>query len=402
MDSQLVPHLFRTEYGKIVAVLVRRFGFDQVGLAEDIASETFLAALETWPYRGVPEQPVAWLYQVAKNKAKNAVMRLGRESELAEEFAVQDEIDLSDSGIRDGQLRMMFAVCHPAIAPEAQVGLALRILCGFGIEEIADAFLTNKETINKRLYRAKETLRKERIEAEFPGFEEVEARLVAVLATLYLLFSEGYYSDSHEEVLREDVCLEAMRLTELLLTDDRTNQPQTRALLALMCFHASRFAARRGSNGDMVLYDDQDRSRWNQELVARGAKLLQEASVGDQFSKYHLEAGIAFWHSTPEESTQKWESILMLHNQLLVLEYSPVAALNRTYALSKVKGATAAIEEAEKLKLENNRFYFALLGELYCEIDHKHARAHFERALALAKTEQDQRIIQHKIENLSL
>ena len=190
-SSDLVPHLFRTEYSKIAAVLSRHFGLEHIEVAEDIASETFLAALESWSFKGVPENPTAWLYAVAKNRAKNHVARAKKVVEAGPDELdnIAAAIDFSDENIEDSQLRMIFAVCHPAIPPESQVGLALRILCGFGIEEIADAFLTNKETINKRLFRAKETLRRERIDLD-DDFD-IEARLPSVLATLYLLFSEG-------------------------------------------------------------------------------------------------------------------------------------------------------------------------------------------------------------------
>ncbi|MBV8389298.1 MAG: sigma-70 family RNA polymerase sigma factor, partial [Mucilaginibacter sp.] len=202
-QQELIPHLFRTEYRKIVSVLCKRFGFGQIETAEDIAADTFLAASQTWAYTGIPANPVAWLYFVAKNKAKNYLLRdLVFESKVADELkksspeAYETEIDLSPQNINDSQLQMMFAICHPSIPPEAQIGLSLRILCGFGIEEIADAFLSNKETINKRLFRAKEKLREGNVKIEFPEPTEINERLATVLTTLYLLFNEGYYSSS--------------------------------------------------------------------------------------------------------------------------------------------------------------------------------------------------------------
>ena len=218
--EDLVPHLFRTEYGKIVSVLVKQFGLEQIDVAEDIASETFLAALESWSFKGVPDNPTAWLYAVAKNRVRSHLVRSQKVSEsgpneLENVPAATVDVDLSHENIFDSQLRMIFAVCHPSIPIESQVGLALRLLCGFGIEEIADAFLTNKETVNKRLFRAKESLRKNLVNLEVPNEPELMQRMAAVLATLYLLFSEGYYSESRPEVLREDLCDEAMRLTAL-------------------------------------------------------------------------------------------------------------------------------------------------------------------------------------------
>jgi RNA polymerase sigma factor (sigma-70 family) len=408
MQPEIIPHLFRTEFRKITAVLCKRFGMENVNVAEDIASETFLSALETWPYKGLPENPTAWLYTVAKNKAKNMLARNEVFYNKITPFVQAEtpegqepDIDLSPRNIADSQLQMLFATCHPSIPPEAQIGLALRILCGFGIDEIATAFLSNKETINKRLYRAKEKLRTEKVAMEFPPESEVAGRLQPVLTTLYLLFNEGYYSESRDEVLRNDLCLEAMRLTQMLIAYPPTNLPDVNALLALMCFHASRFESRRGDNGQMVLYHDQDVAFWNRELIAKGIWHLNTAATGDKLSKYHIEASIAYWHTIKEDTPEKWENILQLFNHLLVLEYSPVAALNRTYALAKVRGNDVAIIEAEKLQLTNNPYYFTLLGELYKNIDPQKSLENLQQALILAKTQADKLVIQEGITNLT-
>jgi RNA polymerase sigma-70 factor (ECF subfamily) len=377
-------------------------------VAEDIASETFLSALETWTYRGIPEKPTAWLYMVAKNKARNYITRhnifTGKiVPEITPSSNVEEiEIDLTANNITDSQLQMLFAICHPILSTEAQIALALRILCGFGADEIANAFLTNKETVNKRLFRAKEKLRLEKVQIQFPGMSEIDKRLETVLTTLYLLFNEGYYSESHDLVLREDLCLEAMRLTYLLIENEQTNRPAVSALFSLMCFHSSRFAARRNENGEIVLYLDQDETLWNDELITKGAYFLNKASRGNKISKYHLEAGIAYWHTIKADSLEKWENILQLYNQLLQIEYSPIAALNRTYALSKANGKQEAITEAEKLNLTNNHFYYLLLGELYLNIDNSKAKQNFEKALSLSKTSSETNIIEKKIEKLNI
>ncbi|HTM93669.1 MAG TPA: DUF6596 domain-containing protein [Flavisolibacter sp.] len=407
-QQELIPHLFRTEYRKIVSVLCKTFGFDEIETAEDIASDTFAIAAQTWPLNGIPENPVAWLYTVAKNKAKTYLNRnqlfakkialeLKRSSTVTDEM----EIDLSEQNSSDSQLQMMFAICQPSISTEAQIGLSLRILCGFGIDEIAGAFLTNKETINKRLFRAKEKLRNEKVRIEFPSETEIDSRLDTVLTTLYLLFNEGYYSESRDEVVREELCFEAMRLAQLLVENERTNLPKVNALLALMCFHASRFEARKNQNGEIILYEDQDETMWNQELISKGVHFLRQSSQGNQVSKYHLEAGIAYWHTQKADTKEKWESILQLYNLLLQLEYSPIAALNRTYALSKANGKHSAIIEAEKLNLSGNHYYFTLLGELYKGVDNDKAISNFEKALSLAKTSADKKTIQIQIEKLT-
>ncbi len=406
-QQELIPHLFRTEFRKITSVLCKLFGIEHIEVAEDIASETFLTAVESWTYKGLPENPTAWLYQVAKNKANNYLLRnklfaekikpqLKRSSARSEEL----ELDMSNKNITDSQLQMLFVTCHPSIPAEAQVGLALRILCGFGIDEIATAFLTNKETINKRLFRAREKLRIEKVSIEMPDEAEIHQRLETVLTTLYLLFSEGYYSESKDSILRKDLCFEAMRLAYLLIENEPTNTPSVNALLSLFCFHASRFEARKVENGEMILYEDQDESLWNKELIEKGMYFLNMASQGKRITKYHLEAGIAYWHTQKADTSEKWENILSLYNQLLMLEYSPIAALNRTFALSKVKSKAEAIKEAEKLQLNNNHYYFTLLGELYTGIDANKARMNLEQALSLAKTKTDKQTLQRKLEKL--
>ncbi|SEW39757.1 RNA polymerase sigma factor [Chitinophaga arvensicola] len=407
-QPELIPHLFRTEFRKITAVLCKVFGFEHLETAEDLASETFLSAMETWPYKGIPENPTAWLYLVAKNKAKNYLQRhhlfttkIAGQLQPDASGNETPDIDLSDKNITDSQLQMMFAICHPAISTEAQIGLALRILCGFGITEIADAFLTNKEVINKRLFRAREKLREEKVQLELPGESDIKKRLDTVLTTLYLLFNEGYYSESQDAVLREDLCLEAMRLTYLLIENEVTNQPEVNALFALMCFHASRFEARKSENGEIILYQDQDESLWNEELIAKGAWHLHQASGGDKkLSRYHLEASIAWWNTRKEDSPEKWEHILQLYNRLLQMVWSPVAALNRTYALSKANGKAAAIAAAAQLQLTDNHYYYVLLGELYTGIDNDRAKGHLQKALLLARTETDKRTIRAALSRL--
>jgi RNA polymerase sigma-70 factor (ECF subfamily) len=405
IQSALIPHLFRTEFRKITAVLVKQFGIEHIEIAEDIASETFLSALEIWTYKGLPENPTAWLYTVAKNKTRNHLHRnkffTDKISTVPSPSTI-DEIlvDLSEKNITDSQLQMLFAICHPSISTEAQIGLSLRILCGFGIDEIANALLTKKEAINKRLFRAREKLREEKVIIQFPDASEIQERLATVLTTLYLLFNEGYYSESQDVVVREDLCVEAMRLTYMLVENEQTNQPNVQALLSLMCFHSSRFEARKNDYGDMILYHDQDETRWNQELISRGIYFLHKASRSADISKYHVEASIAYWHTSKEDTVEKWDTILGLYNKLLRIAYSPIAALNRTYALSKVYGKDAAIQEAEKLNLEDNHFYFTLLGELYTDIDNTKSKINFQKALLLAKTNTDKKTITHRIENL--
>lgn len=405
--QEIIPHLFRTEFRKITAVLCQQVGLAHVELAEDIAGETFLSALETWPYKGMPQNPSAWLYAVAKNKLKNHLNRdaVFREKVLpslcnAKPSYEAAEPDWSEENILDSQLAMLFAVCHPLLSFESQIALALRLLCGFGVEEIATAFFTNKETINKRLYRAKETLRRNKVSLEVPTAAETGNRLPAVLKTLYLLFSEGYYSESSDTILRKDLCAEAMHLTSLLLQHPATNEPQTAALLSLMCFQASRFNARTAENGQLVLYAEQDEADWNQELIAKGILFLHQAATGNKLSSYHLEAAIAYWYTVKKETPEKWEAILQLYDQLLQINPTPVAALNRIYALSKVKGCATAIKEAETLPLAGNRFYHSLLGHLYKETDPSKAIVHLQQARAQTKSAAEKQLLQQQLSKL--
>lgn len=407
-NDPLIPHLFRSEFSKITAVLCKFMGSSHIDAAEDIASETFLAALETWPYKGCPPHPTAWLYTVAKNKAKNYMKRnnllvdkvLPSLQKTADEYKEAD-IDFSVLNIADSQLQMLLAICHPALSLESQVGLALRILCGFGVDEIAHAFLTTKETIHKRLQRAKEKLRSENIAIDLPLSHQIQNRLDAVLKTLYLLFNEGYYSETNEAIIREDLCEEAIRLTTLLTQNEITDLPRVNALISLMYFQSSRLKARKAGNGELILYENQDEKKWNRDLISKGAWYLNKASVGKVLSKYHLEAAIAYWHSIKKDTEEKWENILYLYNLLLQIEYSPIAALNRSYALSRVKGNEAAIREVLKLSLNNNPYYHSLLAMLYEETDRQQAIGELRKAYSSAKTISEKKLLEARINRLN-
>lgn len=407
-ENESLKYLFQQEFSKMVAVISKLFGLEHIELAEDIVSETFLLAAESWKVKGIPKNPTAWLYVVAKQKTlqhfrRNKILndKIIPELNLRQENDYEiSELNFSSQNIKDSQIQMLFAICTPVIASEAQIGLALRILCGFGIDEISEAFLSNKETINKRLFRAKEKLRTEKVQMELPSANEITNRLDNVLHIIYLLFSEGYYSKTQNQILRKDFCLEALRLGLMLTEYERTNLPKTNALIALMCFHASRFSARENSEGAMILYEQQDEELWDTDLINQGIYFLNLSVQGNEVSSYHLEARIAYWHCIKEDTKEKWEDILQLYNQLLLINYSPSVALNRTFALYKANGQQAALIEAEKLKLENNHFYFILLGELYKATDRQKARFNFGRAYSLAKTLTEQQEIQLKIDEL--
>lgn len=402
--NDLIPHLFRTEYGKLVSVLTKTFGIDQMEVAQDIASDTFLLAVETWPYKGIPENPTAWLYVVARNKAKNIFARnhvyktkITRQLTKNEKQFDEIEVIFSDENIADSQLQMLFTICHPSISVESQICLALRILCGLGLNEIADAFLTNKETIHKRLQRAKAKLLSEKISLDMPTKEQLGERLDAVKQTLYLLFSEGYYSESNPSPIRKELCFESLNLAYLLLKNPQTNTHSTNALISLMCFQSSRLDARQSMDGSIVLYEDQNKQLWNTELIEKGFYYLQQASKWEITSTYYLEASIAYWHTVRDEMPDKWTSILQLYDALLAIENSPIIGLNRIFALSKVHGKSAAIVEAEKLNLTKNHFYFILLAELYKEIDPDKTLQNYLTAYELCKSDAEKNRLKTKI-----
>lgn len=400
-----LKQLFQKEYAKMVAVISNLFGLQHMEIAEDIVGETFLTASESWGTKGLPPNPTAWLYAVAKQKTlyyfrRNKIYetKVVPAVKILQSLDESGDVNFSPENIRDSQLQMLFAVCNPAIASEAQIGLALRILCGFGIDEIAEAFLSNKETINKRLFRAKEKLRAENVQMELPPASEISRRLDNVLHIIYLLFNEGYYSKTNNQVLQKDFCLEALRLGLLLTEYERINLPRTNALIALMCFHASRFNARQTDK--VVLYDQQDVALWDAGLIGQGMYFMGLAAQGNEVSSYHLEAKIAYWHCIKEDTAEKWQDILNSYDQLMQINYSPGVALNRVYAYYKVHGQKNALVEAERLNMEGSHFYFLLLGELYKDLDNRQAKLNFEKAISLARTEPERQVIREKIEAL--
>jgi RNA polymerase sigma factor (sigma-70 family) len=403
-NNELIPHLFRTEYSKMVAVLCKTFGLSNIEIAEDVVSETFLKAVETWGIKGIPENPTAWLYQVAKNSVKDLFIRKQVfENKIVPEFQSApdytfSEFDFSEDNINDSLLRMIFVVCHPKLSIDSQVALALRILFGFGIDEICNALLSNKDTINKRLFRAKKTMKDNHIELESVSEKEIESRLNSVLSVLYLLFNEGYFSVTAKEKIRKDLCLEAIRLAHLLTKIQMTNLPDVNALLALFCFQTSRFEARIGQSGEQILYDYQNTEGWNQELIEKGIYYLTLSSSDAPLSKYLLEAMIAYWHTqNVGNEKEKWDNILQLYNRLLQKQYSPIIALNRTYALSRVFGNREALKEALKIKLENNPLYHSLLSELYIGIDEQKRNEHLKVAMQNTINKSDMDLLERKL-----
>ena len=402
--SELLPHLFRQEYAKMTAVLCRHFGLIQIENAEDIASETFLKASENWAINGIPDNPTAWLYTVAKNKTKDYFKHVSvfekqiKEAIQPDKTETQQDLKYDNQNIADSQLAMIFAVCNPTNSIESQICLALQILCGFSVEEIANAFLTNTETIKKRLQRARTNLRNDNFQIKSLNKIEIQSRLDSVLKALYLLFNEGYFSKTNNQLIRIELCSEAVRLALVLTENPLTNTSQSNALLALMCFQSSRLEARTNDKGEAILFDEQDKNLWDKSLIEKGNYYLVNASNGNEISKYHLEAGIAYWHTTPNEN--KWQHILLLYNQLIQTEYSPITALNRTFAFAKVHSCEKAIVEAENLNLIEISYYHGLLGYLYTDTDNEKAINHYEQAIKLTKSKTGKEVLTNKIKRL--
>ena len=398
--------LFRHEYPKMTALLCRRFGLEHIEIAEDLISETFLKASENWAINGAPENPAAWLYIVAKNKTRDHLKRVSLfQTRIAgniksDDVETEPDFEFGREHIGDSQLAMIFAVCDPDNSTESQICLALQILCGFSVEEIANAFLTNLETIRKRLHRAKVRLRNSQFQIKALSGADMQSRLESVLKTLYLLFNEGYFSRTNNQLIRNELCAEAIRLTLFLTENTLTDTAQTKALLALMCYQSSRLEARTTGAGEMVLFDEQDQSLWNRELIERGNYYLVNACEDNQVSKYHLEAAIAYWHTNPA-APLKWQHILQLYNRLILIEYSPVSALNRAFAMAMVYGHEKAIRETEKFGLTDNDQYHKLLGYLYETVDTAKAINHYRIAAGLTKAHAGKQVLTNKIEWLA-
>ena len=402
--SQLVEHFFRHETGRLHGALIRVLGVHNLSLAEDIAQEAMLRALRAWSMGGVPANPPAWIMRVAMNLAKDALrhrnMSAAKEADIithVEQFTPQPAVvGESAPEIRDDALRLMFVCCHPSIAPDAQVVLALKVLCGFSTAEIARAFLTSEAAIEKQLTRTKARVAAAGIGFDIPEGEDLTPRLNGVLAALYLLFNEGYKASAGDRLLREELCDEAMRLGSLLVAHPIANLPRSHALLALMLLTSARFPTRLDEEGDLLRLDEQDRSKWDQSLIQRGLIHLAEAARGEEVTAYHLEAGIAASHCTAADvPSTDWARILSYYDQLLRIKPSPVVALNRAVAVSYLHGPQTALGTLATMqnrdRLESHHLLHAVIGELQLKLgDHRAAAESFRRALQLAQLAPEQ------------
>ncbi|HVR85959.1 MAG TPA: sigma-70 family RNA polymerase sigma factor [Planctomycetota bacterium] len=400
--AALVDHLFRHEAGKMVATLVRILGLRNVDVAEDVVQDALLRALEVWKYRGVPENPSAWLFQAARNRAVDLLRRRRLHDLATRKLSHSLSSPVDDHGIRDDQLRMMSSCAHPSLPSEAQVTVILKFLCGFSVPEISQAFLTSEAAIEKRLARAKGTLRRS------PGPAPLDAsRLDAIHQALYLLFSEGYHGSHPERSVREELCAEALRLGTLLADHPSTATPATFALLGLMCLHAARLPSRIDDAGSLILLEAQDRSRWSRPLIDQGFAFLNHSASGDELTAFHLEAGIAALHARAENFGETdWPGILKLYTHLYRLRPTPIVALNRAIALGRVDGPEPALRELENIRrggrLQKYPFLEAAAGDLHHLAGRPdEARAHLRRALALARNEPEREVLHSRLRSLA-
>jgi RNA polymerase sigma factor (sigma-70 family) len=410
----VAEHLFRRESGRLVAILTRLFGIQNLALAEDVVQDAFSRALETWKFHGVPENTSAWLLTTAKHRALDVLRREGTARKFAPEIArlIESEWTLAPvveehfeaAAIKDVQLRMMFSCIHPEIPEETQLALVLHLLCGFSMDETAAAFLKKAPAMEKRLVRAKKVLSGSKHLFELDGGDDAARRLPAVLRALYLLFNEGYHGASRESAVRTELCDEALRLISLLVDNPQTATPATHALAALLYFLSARLPGRLNAAGDLTFLSDQDRSRWNAAHMGEGRRFLDLSAAGAEVTAYHVEAAIAGMHAAASRSEETdWTGIVSLYDLLMRIQPSPVVALNRAVALAQRDGPARGLEEiaaiADSKRLAGYPFYFATLGELEFRLGHgNEARKHFQFALKLARSPVERRFFDRRLD----
>ncbi len=415
---QTVNQLFRQESGKMISVLVKIFGAENIELAEDVIQDAMIVAIEKWTKNGLPENPTAWLYRVAKNKAIDIVRRKKHSSTidfsdperqlLTSEYTLAPTMNTfwQEDQIEDDFLAMMYACCHPELTLENQITFILKSLCGFSTHEISKAFLTSEDTISKRIYRTKSYFRKHKIKPEIPSFQDIKPRTKAVLHTLYLMFNEGYNSSHSNELVRKDIISQAIFLTKALLQHKESQLPESYALLALMYFHTSRLEGRLNALGNLVVLKHQDRSIWDEELIILGNHYMNKAAFGSKLTSYHIEAAIAYEHCiAPSYEDTNWKNIISYYDMLYNLNKDPVVYLNRCLVVLELYGPFKALKELDHIKddpfLQKYHLYYAIMGSIHQQLNlTKQAKTYFEKAMTLTKSEPELTLLKEKLGEL--
>ncbi len=413
--QELVEHLFRHQAGQMLATLTHILGVEHLDLAEEVVQEALLQALRTWRFEGIPDNPRGWLIRAARNKAVDVLRRQSTlrrkepelEARLRERQARTETADPSDDGaLEDDQLAMIFLCCDPALPAESRVALTLKAVSGFSVAEIARAFLSEEPTIAQRLVRAKRRIQEAGITFALPSPTAIPGRLDSVLQVLYLLFNEGYGAHTGEDLVRADLCGEAIRLARLLASRSDTGLPKVHALLALFYFQAARFETRVDGDGNLLLLAEQDRARWDQALLTHGVLQLDAAARGEELSAYHLQAAIAAVHATsPSYAETDWPQLVQLYDDLLALAPSPVVALNRAIAQSMVEGPEAALASLDRLSATWLPKPYYLLPAVRADFLRRlgrtaEAAACYREALGYPCSEPERRFLLRRIESL--
>ena len=408
--DSLVDHLFRHHSAKIVATLTRVFGSRHLDLAEDVVQDALLKALQQWPFKGVPENPAAWLTLVARNRALDLLRHDATLASKAQELELalpRLASPASSSDEMDDQLALILMCCHPALPLEYQIALTLKTACGFSTAEIARAFLTPETTVAQRLVRAKRQIRDHDIVIDPPSADDLPARIDSVLRVIYLLFNEGYAATSGDDLVRADLCEEALRLGMLVINHSAVQLPAAHALLALMMLQAARLPARTLEDGTLAVLADQNRELWDQKLIALGMRHFGASAAGDKITTYHLQAEIAAEHATAASDDETdWPKLVELYNDLYKLEPTPIVLLNRAIAISRCHGPHAGLNALEEIKthhaLRNYHLLPAVAAELWKQVgDNQRAAQAYQRALECPCSEPERAFLETQLHRLN-
>lgn len=387
--SNTIDHLFRNEYVKLTSYLTAKFGASNIDLIEDCIQESLLKAMRLWSFQDLPPDPGKWLYRVSYNKIIDNLRRQSKtvmfNPEIMSDY-INNDFDLDDD-LMDNQLKMIFACCHPSMKETDQIMLSLKLLCGFSNKEIAKALLKEPETVKKAITRAKHKFKTEVGDLKIPETIELSQRLNGVLRVIYLLFNSGYTAHSGETLLKKDVCEDALRLAGILYNNKASNSSELQALIALMCFQLSRFDARVNSEGKMLIFEHQDRSLWDEELIELGVNFFRESGIDSNYSEYQFEAAIAREYATSESFEKvNWTNILTIYSALEAKSQNIIHHLNKLVILSKVKGAEKALEQLQLLddkSLKSNYLYYSIKSNFQKQLGHPEYKENLKIAISL-------------------